>query len=261
MNRFLSATLLLTFTLSAAAGAVDVGFTNVYAHAECYPSGAGQVYIVSDDPEPMQQADFEQTTEAMFTTGSDGSYKSKTRYWATLQVIPAEGYACIGVVNRLKDNGNYANGDYYVGKSVDDTSPDDSHKNQLMKYNEADNHMMEALCSQESGGLTINLNTMNSLEEVSNSKNFEDPDRIEKARMAARENQKAWPAEPNVKLYVLFEKREPTGIISTPQTDGTPQADGPPFSGAPMYNLSGQRVTPVYKGIVIRNGKKYIIYK
>ena len=121
--------------------------------------------------------------------------------------------------------------------------------------------MMEALCSQESGGLTINLNTMNSLEEVSNSKNFEDPDRIEKARMATRENQKAWPAEPNVKLYVLFEKREPTGIISTPQTDGTPQADGPPFSGAPMYNLSGQRVTPVYKGIVIRNGKKYIIYK
>ena len=192
--------LLLAVALPAAAGAADVAFTNVYARAECYPSGAGEVYIVSDDPEPMLRADTAQTIEAQFTTGSDGSYKSNTRYWATLQVIPAEGYTCIGVVNQLRADGNYTNSDYYVGKPVDDSSPDDSHKNQLIKYNEDDNHMMEALVSEEVGGVTVNVNTMNTLQEVSNSKNFDNPDKIEKARMAARENVSAWPQEPNVKL-------------------------------------------------------------
>ncbi|MBQ6653834.1 MAG: hypothetical protein IJM81_10685 [Prevotella sp.] len=244
--------LLLAVALPAAAGPADVAFTNVYARAECYPSGAGQVYMVSDDPEPMLRAEMAQTTEAKFTTGSDGSYKSNTRYWATLQVIPAEGYTCVGVVSKLRADGNYTASDYYVGKPVDDSSPDDSHKNQIVRFDEADNHMMDALCSEEVGGLTINVNTMNTLKEVSNSKNFDDPEKVEKARMAARENLSAWPDEPNVKLIVLFEsQRQTTGVQPVPEEPASRQTPT-------MYNLAGQRVSSSYKGIVIVNGRKYV---
>lgn len=43
-----------------------------------------------------------------------------------------------------------------------------------------------------------------------------------------------------------------TAISIPAATDGTPANDGA------IYNIAGQRVTQGYKGIVIKNGRKYL---
>jgi hypothetical protein len=48
-------------------------------------------------------------------------------------------------------------------------------------------------------------------------------------------------------------------VIITSKVDGiTKVIDVVPANNGPIYNLSGQRVSESYKGVVIRNGKKYI---
>jgi hypothetical protein len=43
-----------------------------------------------------------------------------------------------------------------------------------------------------------------------------------------------------------------------PETDGLQSVEASVSDNAPVYNLSGQKVGKSYKGIIIRNGKKYI---
>ena len=43
-----------------------------------------------------------------------------------------------------------------------------------------------------------------------------------------------------------------------PETDGLQSVEASVSDNAPVYNLSGQKVGNSYKGIIIRNGKKYI---
>lgn len=75
------------------------------------------------------------------------------------------------------------------------------------------------------------------------------------AREQARENA-GWGDEPDWKIYAVFVKEgtvlpdgTSTGISELKDT--TPREE-------PVYNLNGCRVGKDYKGIVIRNGKKFV---
>ena len=48
------------------------------------------------------------------------------------------------------------------------------------------------------------------------------------------------------------------GDYELPDTDGISDVAEREASSAPVYNLSGQRVGSKYRGIIIKNGRKYI---
>ena len=50
--------------------------------------------------------------------------------------------------------------------------------------------------------------------------------------------------------YVLLEDNTPTNISNA--------LVAPAAKNAPVYNLAGQQVDASYKGVVIKNGKKYV---
>ena len=54
----------------------------------------------------------------------------------------------------------------------------------------------------------------------------------------------------NAKIHVAVMAASTTGISNIPAAEASKQAE--------VYNLSGQRVDASYKGIVVRNGKKYL---
>ena len=70
----------------------------------------------------------------------------------------------------------------------------------------------------------------------------------------AENNNKAQPASKNnntnAKIHVAVMAASPTGISNISAEKASKQAE--------VYNLSGQRVDASYKGIVVRNGRKYL---
>lgn len=65
------------------------------------------------------------------------------------------------------------------------------------------------------------------------------------AAQAARKNNNT-----NAKIHVAVMAASTTGISNIPAEEASKQAE--------VYNLSGQRVDASYKGIVVRNGRKYL---
>lgn len=65
------------------------------------------------------------------------------------------------------------------------------------------------------------------------------------AAQAASQNK-----DTNAKIHVAVMAASTTGISNIPAEEASKQAE--------VYNLSGQRVDASYKGIVVRNGRKYL---
>lgn len=68
----------------------------------------------------------------------------------------------------------------------------------------------------------------------------------------AANNNAAQPASngTNAKIHVAVMAASTTGISNISAEEASKQAE--------VYNLSGQRVDASYKGIVVRNGRKYL---
>ena len=258
------------FTLKSAAAALALlvsqgmmatGFTNIYAHAEVSDTGAGEIYITSDDPEPTLEAERGEEVETQYTTGTDGDQEwtdesgtkhKVTIFWATVTVAPAAGYKCLGLVKELYDDiEDYTDDDFIRGMAANESG--DDKKSQLIKWNDKDNHMIEALCNPEVGVKT-NMNFMGELPQLTNSNNFQDADGVpaaDQARNAARDM--GFDTDPNVTFYALMvpdEGGDPNGIEGI-------KAE-PVKVNVKSFDLSGRRVSKTQKGIIIVDGKKLL---
>lgn len=236
----------------------STAFTNVYAHAEVSETGAGEIYIISDDPEPTLVSEPGESTEAQFTTGTDGdqewddtqgSHQKLTIYWGTVFVAPTPGYKCLGLVKEIYDAiEDYTDDDFLRGKIAGDNGDN----NKLIKWNDTDNSIIEALCNPEKG-VKVNMNFAGELTELANSSQFSDGEKsaAELARDAAREQ--GFDADPNVTFYALMvvdEEYNPTGVKDIKVVPVSVKKES--------YDLAGRRVNKSQKGIVINNGKKYL---
>lgn len=241
------------FMLLLSQNMMATGFTNVYAHAEVSETGAGEIYITSDDPEPTLGSEPGESTEAQFTTGTDGdqewddtqgSHQKLTIYWGTVFVAPTPGYKCLGLVKEIYDAiEDYTDDDFLRGKIADDNGD----KNKLIKWNDTDNSIIEALCNPEKG-VKVNMNFAGELTELTNSNNFSD---AELARDAARAQ--GFDADPNVIFYALMvedEGYDPAGVKDVKVVPVSVKKES--------YDLAGRRVNKSQKGIVINNGKKFL---
>jgi hypothetical protein len=234
MGRMFTAAVMLFMSQNMMATA----FTNVYVKADVATSGAGTVYITSDDPAPTAGSVEGETTEAQFTTGSDGDYSwtdadgtahKNSRYWAVVHVTPAAGYTCVGLVKAIHDSGVYADADYYTGYDAANTAPTDADKDAPIK-------------SVSESGMKVNVNWNGTYSEITNSNNFSN---AEEARTAAKAS--PFPETPT-QIFAIFTSADGVGKVVAEKVS----VDGPAF------NVAGQRVGDSYKGIVIRNGKKVI---
>lgn len=238
------------FMLLLSQNMMATGFTNVYAHAEVSETGAGEIYITSDDPDPTLVSERGESTEAQFTTGTDGdqewddtqgSHQKFTIYWGTVFVAPTSGYKCIGLVKELYDAiEEYTDDDFLRGKIVGDIGDN----NKLIKWNDADNSIIEALCNPEKG-VKVNMNFSGELPELANSNDFSD---AELARDAARGE--GFDADPNVTFYALMVKDETADVEHVKVVPVSVKKES--------YDLAGRRVNKSQKGIVINNGKKFL---
>ena len=246
------------FMLLLSQNMMATGFTNVYAHAEVSETGAGEIYITSDDPDPTLVSERGESTEAKFTTGTDGdqewddtegSHKKFTIYWGTVFVAPTPGYKCLGLVKEIYDTvEEYTDDDFLRGKIADG----DGDKNKLIKWNDTDNSMIEALCNPEKG-VKVNMNFAGELPELANSNNFSNGEKPaeELARDAAREQ--GFDTDPNVMFYALMvedEGYDPAGVKDIKVVPVSVKKES--------YDLAGRRVNKSQKGIVINNGKKFL---
>lgn len=244
------------FMLLLSQNMMATGFTNVYAHAEVSETGAGEIYITSDDPDPTLVSVPGESTEAQFTTGTDGeqewvdtegSNKKLTIYWGTVFVAPTPGYKCLGLVKEIYDTiEDYSDDDFLRGK-IADSSGD---KNKLIKWDDTDNSIIEALCNPEKG-VKVNMNFDGVLPELTNSNNFSGDDAAELARDAARAQ--GFDADPNVIFYALMvedEGYDPAGVKDVKVVPVSVKKES--------YDLAGRRVNKSQKGIVINNGKKFL---
>ena len=210
------------FMLLLSQNMMATGFTNVYAHAEVSETGAGEIYITSDDPKPTLESVWGESTEAKFTTGTDGnqewndtqgSHQNLTIYWGTVSVAPKPGYKCLGLVKNIhKKIEDYTDDDFLRGR----INGDYGDKNKLIKWNDTDNSIIEALCDKTKGvQVNMNFDGVHPLPDLANSNDFSD---AELARDAARAQ--GFATEPNVRFYALMvptltldEKAEDTGDV------------------------------------------------
>ena len=112
-------------------------FANIWARVQAYPAGTGEVCITSNDPKPVLDGKWGEKSEGRFTLVTnglmtnyqdvvDGEFKvwANYHYFVIVQVKPAEGYECVGMVMRVKEDGNYLPEDYYLGdRAIYDKSP------------------------------------------------------------------------------------------------------------------------------------------
>ena len=238
----------------------STAFTNVYAHAEVSETGAGEIYITSDDPEPTLVSERGESTEAQFTTGTDGdqewddtqgSHQKLTIYWGTVFVAPAPGYKCLGLVKEIYDTvEDYSDDDFLRGK----IAGDDGDKNKLIKWNDTDNNLFPTgqVPNYESTFSTTGdyLSSVGATKvaAIANSSQFSDGEKsaAELARDAAREQ--GFDADPNVTFYALMVAAAGVKDIKVVPVSVKKES----------YDLAGRRVNKSQKGIVINNGKKYL---
>ena len=97
--------LMAMIAISLAANAVrPYSLTNIWAEVEAYPTGAGKVYITSNDAKPLSESGWGETSESHFTIGKSGETTHYNvvngtfepyyipRFYGIIQVAPEDGY-------------------------------------------------------------------------------------------------------------------------------------------------------------------------
>lgn len=262
--RLCATSLALLTTQVVLAGSYN--YTNVYAHVESVPTGAADVYLIGGDPNDGNTMDPYETmpsvpgpySEIMYTTRNSGSYtytdksgKQVTvdRYWLTVQLDEADeyeqnGYVFKGLTDVYRANGAYEDLDFYTGLELKDENNNTVSSNPLIR---------DTVNTDDEGTMTFTINinkagTLKGLATVADYKDNDSETADEQARNAARD--KGGFDQPIV-VCAVYVKSKSTGINDI-RADKTADPD------APIYNAAGQRVGKSYKGLVIKNGKKYV---
>ena len=124
MKKILMMAAMLSVSYAAMAA---TAMANIWAEVEAYPTGAGKVYMTSDDAKPFYESGWGDRSDSKFTivTSGDSFYYtvkngdfvqySIPRFMGTVEVEADEDYDCVGLVKTIREDGNYANDDYYEG--------------------------------------------------------------------------------------------------------------------------------------------------
>ncbi len=241
------------FTLTAAVFAFALSasavtpFKNLYAEATVVPSEAGLVYLETK-PEHMAKEvseDYDVTAILKATIGENGSQDQYTgapgyqldasgtlgNYEAKIYIEPAEGYEFVCLSNVIKEDGVYAADNCYQSHTGTQTS--DFAFSWEYAIGEAN---------------LININSAARGEDANS-----DNGGIEAA--FAKDN---WSETPDTKMYVIMRKvGEDLPMFDSSLADGINSVLRPVEDGR-AYTISGQVATDATKGIIIKNGKKFI---
>ncbi len=127
---------MMTLLLSAHAAMAVTYMTNVWAEVQAYPTGAGKVYLTSNDLNPLMESGWGDVSSSKFTISVNGSteyYRVENGnfvpfyipcYYGIVQADGGEDYDCVGLVKQLREDGNYTDEDYYQGgPAVYDKNP------------------------------------------------------------------------------------------------------------------------------------------
>ena len=127
---------MMTMLLTAHAVMAAAYMTNVWAEVQAYPTGAGKVYVTSNDLKPLMESGWGEVSSSKFTIGAN-NYTSYYRvengnfvpfyipcYFGIVQADGGEDYDCVGLVKQIREDGNYTDEDYFQGgPAVYDKNP------------------------------------------------------------------------------------------------------------------------------------------
>ena len=247
MKKFLSLIVVLVACLSANA----TPYKALYAEAAAAPSAGGVVYLSPKSEEDAgfvaaQSEDWDETVFIKWVGGenSDGAnYPGCTGGIGLYEVLvlaePNPGYEVVCIANTIKEDGVYTEADCYAaihGNSAQDFSFDFDYS------------------TIEKEGVKINVNNVDHPQDGHSDSG---PKREE-----VFENFNTYvSATPDTYVYVIFRKVGDefpmfvSGETSIRETTVDSEKEGV------TYNIAGQQVGKIYKGVVIKNGKKVIIEK
>jgi hypothetical protein len=237
-TRKLLASALMIFAFQSA-GAVTVEIKNIYAQVEAVPSGAGEVYISA---RPDQSSYVKETSgwgsvstvkATLERNGDDPDGASM--YEAIVQAKPAEGYefVCYSYEPEFP-NGIFLAADIYrEASSTDGDTRQWSYATEAMGVNGT--------------GAIINVTSP-----LRNDGNTDNPGKDKLF------NEGTWSETPDRYIYAVFRKKgDAYPILDELLPVGEIIMNNRPENGK-VYDTSGRLVGDDYKGIVIKNGRKYI---
>ena len=241
---------LIAGVMLAASASAETPYKNLYTVAEVYPAGAGLVYLDAKNEAQKefvkeQSEDFEENVFIKETIGENGSqdqYVDKEgyqedatgtlgNYEELLFVEPNPGYEFVCVSNTIKEDGIYTPAECYQSHTGEGT----------------DSFVFSWEYSITDGNL-INVNSAS--HEVDG--NSTDPGQ---QAVFDKDN---WDEEPNTTLYVIFRKTGEELPKFDPTITGINSVLRPADENAPIYNVAGAAANANTKGILIKNGKKFI---
>lgn len=235
-----------------ASSAFATPFKNLYAVAETVPTAAGAVYLDTKDGTDKAyvkeiSTDYDVTANIKVVLGENGGgddgaldgYRGKIgTYEVKAYVAPADGYefVCFSSVDKSTDpNAVYTYAECYkpfTGATQQDRVYD------------------WALYANASEGNLININNVDHLEDGNNGEGGVSRDECLVNG--------AWSETPDSYIYAIFREvgKEYPKLVS--EATAINQVVSPGDEAAPAYTVSGQKATESTKGILIKDGKKYM---
>ena len=121
---------MMTMLLTAHAAMAATYMTNVWAEVQAYPTGAGKVYLTSNDLNPLMETGWGDVSASKFTVkledtstyttvkNGDFIYFTVPCFFGIVQVESGDDYECVGLVKQIREDGNYIDEDYYEIRNV-----------------------------------------------------------------------------------------------------------------------------------------------
>lgn len=126
---------MMTMLLTAHAAMAATYMTNVWAEVQAYPTGAGKVYLTSNDLNPLMETGWGDVSASKFTVkledtstyttvkNGDFIYFTVPCFFGIVQVESGDDYECVGLVKQIREDGNYIDEDYYEIRNVYKKAP------------------------------------------------------------------------------------------------------------------------------------------
>lgn len=270
LGRALAAVAMLMMSQSMLAGGGTYFYKNVYVRCDVMPTGAGEVYLQSGDvyvtygdrgegygdinsvdPSETMPSVPGEYSEIMFTAHNtdewDDGGTMRYRLWMNATLVESqdyidEGYVFKGFTDKYSEDGVYDDSDFYTGYDIKDG---DEHVTGTV-VPDGNNPILRDTTNADMT-FVINVNKDWSITP-------EDGTKVEEGMTDAQardaERATGFPDTP-IQIYAVY------GLPDDPSGIHGVVADKADVN-APIYNAAGQRVGKSYKGLVIKNGKKYI---
>ncbi|MBQ8046855.1 MAG: hypothetical protein IJ196_02900 [Prevotella sp.] len=251
-------TLIAAVALAMSAHATVTGYKCLYTQAQVHPTGAGEVYLYTkndDDAKYIKEysEDWGETAFLKAVIDIQGGWdqvndcnNSVSQDALRIRVYPAalEGYELVCYANKVQEDGLYGRRDVYATLTE-----------------EGENKYMNFEWSEL--GDVINVNNPDHPENANSAE--DDPDKPMPEDCLLDEYEHFWNTEPDTYVYVIFRAvgeeypkfdADYEGHV-TDDPNGISQVKTAANAGI-SYNLAGQVVNDNAKGIIVKDGKKYI---